>query len=242
MADSTSKLPHHLAIIMDGNGRWAQARGKKRQDGHRQGVETARNIVREVGDLGIPVLTLFSFSSENWSRPAHEVSFLMGLIRHYIETDLHDLNERGVCVRIIGRRHNIEAGLSDLIARAETLTRHNKAMQLHIAFNYGGREEIADAATSLAAKAVAGDIQPQDITPDLFASELSSADMPDPDLLIRTSGEHRVSNFLLWQLAYSEFYFTDTLWPDFSRPDLEAALESFAKRHRRFGGLGEANE
>ncbi len=234
---SPDDLPQHVAIIMDGNGRWAAQRGLPREEGHRQGVETIRRILREARNLGISCLTLYSFSSENRSRPRTEVRFLMNLLQRYIESDLAELHGQGVRVRIIGRRHDLELKIRQLIDRAEEVTADNTAMQLQIAFNYGGREELADAASRLARRAVAGTLDPNTITPDVLDAEMLTAGLPDPDLVIRTGGECRVSNFLLWQSAYAEFYFTDILWPDFDTPALIEALQAYGKRERRYGGL-----
>ena len=232
-------IPTHVAIVMDGNGRWAQQRGLSRQEGHRKGVETLRQIVRDAGAEGIGHLTVFSFSTQNWGRPKPEVDFLMSLLQRYIESDLADLHSEGVRVRMIGRRAGLSDKICQLIDRAETLTADNTTMYLHIAFNYGAREEIADAASRLARRAAAGTLDAASITPEVLDAEMLTGGMPDPDLIIRTSGEYRLSNFLLWQSAYTEFYFTDTLWPDFDRAALQRAIEFYGKRDRRFGLLSE---
>ncbi|MGC6535339.1 MAG: isoprenyl transferase [Parvibaculales bacterium] len=232
---TASDTPAHIAIIMDGNGRWAEQCGMTRREGHRKGVETLRQMVRDVGELGIKYLTVFSFSTQNWGRPKPEVDFLMTLLERYIESDLAELHSEGVRIRVIGRRDGLSDKICKLIDRAETLTSENSNMYLQIAFNYGGREELADAAARLARRAVAGTLDSASITPEVMASEMLTAGMPDPDLIIRTSGEYRISNFLLWQSAYSEFYFTDILWPDFTRDDLQEALHYYAERERRFG-------
>ena len=233
----SENFPLHLAIIMDGNGRWATQHALPRQEGHRQGVETVRRAVREVGELEIPYLTLYSFSTENWTRPEAEVKFLFGLLERYIEADLAELHRDGVRVRIIGRRQELSHRLNGLIDRAEKLTVDNTNMYLQIAFNYGGRQELADAAARLARRVLGGTLDASIITPEILEQELLTAGLPDPDLVIRTGGEHRISNFLLWQLAYSEFFFTDRLWPDFNREDLLAALEDYVRRERRYGTL-----
>ena len=233
--EATSKLPTHIAIIMDGNGRWAQARGQERHEGHRAGVEALRRIVKDSSDLGVHHLTVFSFSTENWGRPRNEVSFLMSLLERYIERDLADLHAEGVRVRVIGRRDGLSEKICRLIDRAESLTANNNRLFLQIAFNYGGREELADAAARLARRAANGTLDPESINGDVLNAELLTAGMPNPDLIIRTSGETRLSNFMLWQGAYAEFYFTDVLWPDFKREDLQAAIEHYAERDRRFG-------
>jgi len=235
---SATAFPAHVAITMDGNGRWAAARGLPRRDGHRQGVESLRRNVNIASELGISCLTLFSFSSENWSRPQAEVSFLMTLLQRYIEADLAELHANGVRVRVIGRRLDLEPKIRNLIDHAETVTAENEAMLLQIAFNYGGRQEIADAASRLARRAVAGTLDPANISENVLASELLTAGLPDPDLLIRTGGEMRISNFLLWQCAYAEFFFTDVYWPDFDRADWQQALAAYAARERRFGNVG----
>jgi undecaprenyl diphosphate synthase len=240
--DDTSRLPNHIALIMDGNGRWAQARGQERGEGHRAGVEALRRIVKESSDLGVHHLTVFSFSTENWGRPRTEVSFLMSLLERYIESDLADLHSEGVRVRVIGRREGLSKKICSLIDRAESLTANNNRLFLQIAFNYGGREELADAASRLARRAANGTLDPELINADVLAGELLTAGMPNPDLIIRTSGESRLSNFMLWQSAYAELYFTDVLWPDFSRADLEAAIAFYADRDRRFGLVSATGE
>ena len=235
---SPSALPQHIAIIMDGNGRWAEQRGMARHEGHRKGVEVLREIVREAGNLGLAYLTVFSFSTQNWGRPKPEIDFLMGLFERYIESDLVELHTNGVRVRMIGRRDGLSPKICKLIDRAETLTADNKSMILQIAFNYGGREELADAASRLARRAAQGTLDPASITPEVLDAEMLTAGMPDPDLIIRTSGEYRLSNFLLWQSAYAEFYFTDVLWPDFDKATLQAAIDFYEQRERRFGLVG----
>ena len=234
-------LPRHVGIIMDGNGRWAAARGLPRLEGHRRGVEAVRRTVRAAGELGVGYLTLYSFSAENWSRPAQEVSDLMGLLKRFIRNDLAELHKNGVRVRIIGRRDNLAPDIRSLLVEAEALTRDNRNLTLIVAFNYGSRQEIADAARRLAMKVMAGEIDPAKIDIALLGLELDTADFPDPDLIIRTSGEQRLSNFLMWQSAYAELVFTPSLWPDFDRNDLETALATYAARDRRFGGLGAAS-
>ena len=229
--------PAHIAIIMDGNGRWAQARGLPRAAGHRAGVEALRKTVRNVGESGVKWLTLYAFSSENWSRPASEISDLMGLLKLFIRRDLADLHRHGVRVRMIGGRETLEPDIRQLIDEAETLTRGNDAMNLVIAFNYGSRDEIVRGARHLAQLAAGGHLDPQSITPEMLSGALDTSDIPDPDLIIRTSGEQRLSNFLLWQAAYSEFVFLPCFWPDFDRAELDRALASFAGRERRFGAV-----
>ena len=239
LAWSTTEVPvpRHIAIIMDGNGRWAAERGLPRAEGHRQGVESVRRAVRASLDLGVTHLTLFSFSSENWSRPQQEIRDLFGLMRRFVRRDLADLHKNSVKIRIIGTRVGLDGDILRLIDDAALLTKNNSALPLTIAFNYGARAEIAPATTRIDEGSAAGSLAPADITPERFGSYLDTADLPDPDLLIRTSGELRLSNFLLWQIAYSEFVFVDTYWPDFSRETLEAAIAEYQRRTRRFGGL-----
>ncbi len=229
--------PAHIAIIMDGNGRWAKARGLPRAAGHRQGVEAVRRAVRAAADQGIDWLTLFAFSSENWTRPAEEVSDLMGLLKLFIRRDLAELHDSGVRVRIIGDRANLKKDIKALLEEAEALTRANTRLNLVIAFNYGARDEIVRVARQLAADAVAGNLRPQDIGGDTISARLDTAGIPDPDLIIRTSGEMRLSNFLLWQAAYAEFVFLDCFWPEFSAEHLAEAVAIFKMRDRRFGGV-----
>jgi undecaprenyl diphosphate synthase len=229
--------PEHVAIIMDGNGRWAKQRGLPRAMGHRKGVEAVRETVRAAGDAGIKYLTLFAFSSENWRRPEAEVSDLMGLLKAFIRRDLAELHAQNVRIRIIGDRHSLRSDILNLLLEAEETTRDNTALTLVIAFNYGSRDEIARAMVSLAEDVEAGRLRAQEITPELVNARLDTAGIPDPDLIIRTSGEERLSNFLLWQAAYSEFVFVPEYWPDFGRELFYAALEKFAARDRRFGGL-----
>ncbi|MER9680888.1 isoprenyl transferase [Mesorhizobium sp. M0184] len=229
--------PAHVAIIMDGNGRWAKARGLPRLAGHRAGVEALRKTVRAAPGLGISFLTVYAFSSENWSRPKSEVSDLMGLLKLFIRRDLAELHQSGVRIRVIGDRAGLQPDIRGLLEEAETLTLSNEALTLVIAFNYGGRDEIVRTARKLAAAAARGEIESEAITADSFASSLDTEGIPDPELVIRTSGELRLSNFLLWQAAYSELVFLPCYWPDFSREHLSDALRDFAGRERRFGGL-----
>jgi undecaprenyl diphosphate synthase len=232
----TQPGPRHVAIIMDGNGRWAAERRLPRIEGHRRGVEAVRRTVEAAGDLGITHLTLFSFSSENWSRPAEEIRDLFGLLRRFIRRDLADLHKNGVRIRIIGSRADLDNDIQRILDDAVELTKENSALNLTIAFNYGSRNEIARAATRIAEDVKAGVLTPEDITEELFGSYLDTDGLPDPDLLIRTSGELRLSNFLLWQLAYTEFVFVDTYWPDFNKTHFEEAIAEFQRRNRRFGG------
>ena len=232
-------VPAHVAIIMDGNGRWAQMRGLPRQEGHRRGLEALRRTVRNAADIGIRVLTLYSFSTENWRRPMAEVSFLMGLLRRFVENDLAELDEAGVRVRIIGSRDDLAPDLRSLVERAETMTQGNTGLTLVVAFNYGSRDEITRTVRGLAREVAAGRLLPEAIDEAMLSSHLDTAALPDPDLVIRTSGETRISNFLLWQAAYAEFIFTPVLWPDFDRKALDDALAEFHRRERRYGGVGQ---
>jgi undecaprenyl diphosphate synthase len=230
-------VPRHVAIIMDGNGRWAAARGLPRGEGHRRGVEALRRTVRAAGDLGIGFLTIFSFSAENWSRPPAEILELMGLLRRFIRRDLADLHRRGVRVRVIGEREDLDPDIRRLLDEAEELTKDNSRLVLVVAFNYGARQEIARAARRMAAEVAAGDLALNAVTADKLAGYLDAPDVPDPDLIIRTSGEQRLSNFLLWQAAYSELVFVPAYWPEFDRTALEDAIIEYRRRERRFGGL-----
>lgn len=227
--------PRHVAIIMDGNGRWAQARGLPRIAGHRRGAEAVRRTVAAATELGISYLTLFGFSSENWKRPANEIHDLMGLLRHYLRGEIAELHEKGVRLRMIGDRSRLPSDIVTLIVNSEELTRGNSGLNLSIALSYGGRAEIAIAARRIAEEVVAGRLDPSEVDETLFGGFLFTAGIPDPDLLIRTSGEQRISNFLLWQSAYSELVFTGTLWPDFDKADLENAVRDFHGRERRYG-------
>jgi undecaprenyl diphosphate synthase len=230
-------VPAHVAIIMDGNGRWASARGLPRLEGHRRGVEALRRTVSNAATLGIRYLTVYSFSSENWRRPAQEVSDLMGLLKRFIRKDLAELHRQGVRVRIAGSRERLSDDIDSLLDEAENLTRDNTGLTLVIAFNYGARQEMLRAAASLARDVAEGRLSPRDIDEDAFSSRLETAGIPDPDLVIRTSGEMRLSNFLLWQAAYAEFVFTPVLWPDFDMAALQDAVAEFRLRDRRYGGL-----
>jgi len=234
-AEDTPSVPHHVAIIMDGNGRWATQHGVPRMRGHQKGAEAVRRTVRAAAEMGIAHLTLFGFSSENWRRPQGEVNDLMGLLRLYLRNEVAELHKNGVCIDVIGNRAKLPQDIQNLIADVEAQTRSNSRIRVTIALSYGGREEIVEAAKSLAADALAGDLDVQAIDEELFEQHLYTSKTPDPDLLIRTSGEQRISNFLLWQCAYAEFVFTDTLWPDFDKDDLSAAIDEFQRRDRRFG-------
>jgi undecaprenyl diphosphate synthase len=230
-------VPSHVGVIMDGNGRWAVRRGLPRIEGHRRGVEALRATVRAAIDFGLDYLTVYGFSAENWRRPVDEVSDLMGLLKRFIHNDLGELHRAGVRVRIIGSRDDLKPDIAALITEAEALTCDNERLTLVVAFNYGGRQEIVAAARALAAKAAAGLLDAADIDEAVLAQHLDTAGIPDPDVIIRTSGEQRLSNFLPWQTAYSEFVFLPILWPDFDAQAFAAALAEYAARERRFGGL-----
>ena len=227
--------PVHVAVIMDGNGRWAKARKLPRVAGHQQGAEAVRIAVRSAIDLGISYLTLYGFSNENWKRPKTEITDLMGLLRFYLRREIGELDREGVRIRFIGDRERLAGDIVSLIEMAELRTRRNRGLTLIVAISYGGRQEITYAARTLARRAAAGDIEPDDIDDTVLGRSLYTHNIPDPDLLIRTSGEKRISNFLLWQCAYSELVFTDTLWPDFSQEDFLAAVREYHRRERRFG-------
>lgn len=229
--------PRHVAIIMDGNGRWAKKRHLPRFAGHKKGTDAAKAVTRAAGDLGIEILTLYAFSSENWRRPEDEVNDLMGLLRHFIRNDIDELAREGVQLRVIGDYRAMAADLVALIDAAIERTASNTKTKLVIALNYGSQAEILAAARTLAARAKAGDIDPAAIDAQAFEAALETRDLPPPDLVIRTSGEVRLSNFLLWQAAYAELLFVDTLWPDFGAKDLASAIGIFQSRERRFGGL-----
>lgn len=228
-------VPRHVAIIMDGNGRWARARGLPRAIGHKQGAETVRKTVEASIDFGIRHLTLFGFSSENWNRPMEEVIDLMGLLRRYLSKEIAELHAQGVQVRVIGERDRLASDIVSLIEQSEQLTKDNTTLTLTLALSYGGRRAIVLAARRLAERVRAGTLDPNDIGEAEFGTQLETVEVPDPDLLIRTSGEQRISNFMLWECAYSEFVFVDALWPDFSREHLGRAIAEFARRDRRYG-------
>lgn len=232
---SRADTPVHVAIIMDGNGRWARSRGLPRTVGHRYGAEAVRRAVQAANELGISYLTLFGFSSENWKRPVSEISDLMGLLRRYLQSEIAELHKNGVRLRIIGERAMLAPDIVTLIENAESATADNRGLNLTIALNYGSRREIVLAARALATEAAAGRLDPAAIDEELLAARLATAGMPDPDLLIRTSGEQRISNFLLWQSAYTELVFLDILWPDFAARHLQDAVQEFSRRERRYG-------
>jgi undecaprenyl diphosphate synthase len=230
--------PLHVAIIMDGNGRWAKARGLPRTAGHKRGAESVREAVEGAIELGISYLTLFGFSSENWKRPESEVRDLMGLLRLYLRNEIKELQKNGVRLRVVGERHRLTSDIIALVESAEEKTAANSKLTLVLALSYGGRQELVTAARQLAIAVAEGRLDPSSIDERAFSSQLATVGIPDPDLLIRTSGEMRLSNFLLWQSAYAEMAFLDVLWPDFSREDLKRAVRDYAKRERRFGAVG----
>jgi undecaprenyl diphosphate synthase len=230
-------VPRHVAIIMDGNGRWASQRGFPRVEGHRRGVESVRVCVRAANELGVDYLTLYSFSSENWRRPKEEIFDLMGLLKRFIRRDLAELHDQNVRIKVIGTDVGVDDEIMMLIRDAIHLTRNNTGLRLTVAFNYGARDEIARAAQAIARKAQRGELDPAAVTVDLLDQHLDTAGLPEPDLLIRTGGNQRISNFLLWQCAYTEFVFVDTFWPEFNKDVLAAAIAEYQTRERRFGGL-----
>ncbi len=236
MTTKTGNL-QHIAIIMDGNGRWAKKRGLPRSVGHKKGAETVKEITRAAGEMGVKYLTLYAFSTENWQRPAEEVETLMGLLREYLKSDLKELQENGVRIIFIGERSMLPADIVESMSKLEEETIGNDKMTLCVALSYGSRQEIVQAARKIAVLAKRGDIAPEDVDAKMFAGLLYTKDIPDPDLVIRTSGEQRVSNYLLWQIAYAEFYFTDVLWPDFDRRCLEDIIKNFNARERRYGKI-----
>lgn len=238
-SDEKLKSLQHIAIIMDGNGRWAKKRGLPRAAGHKRGVDTVKEIVKAAVEFKIPYLTLFSFSSENWSRPKTEVDELMRLMKLFLEMELENLHKGNVRIKIIGASMEHSSDVYSLIKKAEQKTSKNTGLQLTVAFNYGSRDEIVRAAKKLGQRVADGALNPQDIDEQCFEGALDTHGIPDPDLLIRTSGEFRISNFLLWQLAYSEFVFLECNWPDFNRDRLEEAIEDFLSRDRRYGGIAE---
>lgn len=243
ISSSAPAMPEHVAIIMDGNGRWATGRGLPRIEGHRKGAEAVKNCVETAKERGVKYLTLFAFSSENWKRPADEVSGLMNLLRFYMKRETTEIKKSGIRLEVIGERERLAPDIRDMITQVEKITSDNQDMVLIIALSYGGRLEIAHAARKLAERVKEGKLEPENIDEGMMRSCLMTADYPDPDLVIRTSGEYRLSNFLMWQLAYAEIYFTPVLWPDFSATDFDEAIEFFKGRERRFGALpGEKND
>lgn len=236
-AGSGLRIPIHLGVIMDGNGRWAKLRGKRRTEGHVEGVKSLRGLVEHCINYGVSYLTVFSFSSENWTRPPDEISFIFNLLRRFVASDLQRLIRNNVKVRIIGDRDGLERSLVRLIEDVEGKTAHNTGLTLVVAFNYGSKAEIIAAAQHLAREVVAGRLDPEAIDETRFSGALMTAGLPDPDLIIRTSGEQRLSNFLLWQAAYAEFVFVDENWPDFDEASFVRVLETYSMRDRRFGGI-----
>jgi undecaprenyl diphosphate synthase len=235
--EARASLPQHVAVIMDGNGRWAKQRGLPRIEGHRQGAESARAIIRNAGELGIKYLTLYAFSAENWNRPKEEVDALMKYLIHYLKTETPELNKNNVRLEVIGQVWRLPQNVQDHLKKSIATLAKNNGLTLIMALSYGSRIEIVDAVRRLAEKVKSGQIEPADITEKVISDHLWTRNIPDPDLMIRTSGEMRVSNFLLWQISYAELVITPTLWPDFRKPQLFAALEEYARRHRRFGGV-----
>jgi undecaprenyl diphosphate synthase len=233
------KLPQHVAIIMDGNGRWAKQRGLNRVRGHEEGAEAVRAIVRANREINIPWLTLYAFSEENWKRPLLEVQALMQLLKRFLKTELNEMLENGIRFQAMGRLAKLPKDVQKVLAETAEKTAHNKQMVLNLALSYGGRQELCDAMRSIAQRVKTGALNIEDLDEKIISASLYTAQMPDPDFLIRTSGESRVSNFLLWQIAYAEIYITDILWPDFRKPEYLAALEVFQKRERRFGAVAE---
>ena len=235
--DAKASLPRHVAIIMDGNGRWARQRHLPRIEGHRAGADSARIIIRTAGELGIKYLTLYAFSVENWNRPKDEVDALMKYLVHYLKSETPELNKNNVRLEVIGQIYRLPEIVQDHLKKTIATLSKNNGLTLVMALSYGGRTEIVDAVRSIAEQVRAGDLDPAEITEQVFAQHLYTRNLPDPDLLIRTSGEMRVSNFLLWQISYTELVVTPTLWPDFRKPQFFEALEEYTRRHRRFGGL-----
>jgi undecaprenyl diphosphate synthase len=235
--EAKTSLPQHVAIIMDGNGRWAKQRNLPRIEGHRQGAESARTIIRTAGELGIKYLTLYAFSAENWNRPKDEVDALMKYLIHYLKTETPELNKNNVRLEVIGQIYRLPENVQEHLKKSIATLSKNNGLTLVMALSYGSRIEIVDAVRDIAEKVKRGKLDPADITEQVFAQHLYTRNIPDPDLLIRTSGEMRVSNFLLWQISYAELVITPTLWPDFRKPQFFTALEEYARRHRRFGGV-----
>ncbi|MBP3475517.1 MAG: isoprenyl transferase [Lachnospiraceae bacterium] len=234
------KIPNHVAIILDGNGRWAKSKGMPRNYGHVQGAKTVEVICEEAYRMGIQYLTVYAFSTENWNRPKDEVDALMGLLRNYMKTCLKTAAKNNMCVRVIGDKTGLAEDIRARIAQLEEATKNNTGLHFQIAINYGGRDEIVRAVRKIAASAAEGRLKPEEITEQMLDDSLDTHDLPEPDLLIRTCNELRISNFLLWQLAYTEFYFTSVAWPDFSKEELEKAVEAYNKRDRRYGLVKEA--
>lgn len=235
MSPPVASLPRHVAIIMDGNGRWAQKKGKPRLMGHQQGAETLRGMIEESIQLGISYLTVYAFSTENWKRPIEEVTGLMALLKFYLEKELQTLEKEGIKIKFVGNRVDLSSDILTIIQTAEKRTQNNTRFTFVVAFNYGSRDEITRAVRQIADACVAKTLEPSQITEEVLSDFLDTKGIPNPDLLIRTSGEHRISNFLLWQCSYAEFFFTDTFWPDFSKEEYRSILNDFAQRERRCG-------
>jgi undecaprenyl diphosphate synthase len=235
--EAKASLPRHVAVIMDGNGRWAKQRGLPRIEGHRQGAESARTIIRTAGELGVKYLTLYAFSAENWNRPKDEVDALMKYLIHYLKTETPELNKNNVRLEVIGQIYRLPENVQEHLKKSIATLSKNSGLTLVMALSYGSRIEIVDAVRRIAEKVRDGKLEPADINEEVISQHLWTRNIPDPDLLIRTSGEMRVSNFLLWQISYAELVITPTLWPDFRKPQFFAALEDYARRHRRFGGV-----
>ncbi len=236
-AETIANMPRHVAVIMDGNGRWAKARHLPRIEGHRRGADSAREIIRSAGELGIKYLTLYAFSAENWNRPKDEVDALMKYLVHYLKSETKDLLKNNVRLEVIGQIHRLPENVQEQLAKSIATLSKNNGLTLIMALSYGSRIEIVDAVRQIAEKVKQGKLDPADVTEAIISQHLWTRNIPDPDLLIRTSGEMRLSNFLLWQISYAELVITPTLWPDFRKPQFCAALEEYAKRHRRFGGI-----
>ena len=235
--EAKASLPRHVAVIMDGNGRWAKARGLPRIEGHRQGAESARTIIRTAGELGIKYLTLYAFSAENWNRPKDEVDALMKYLVHYLKTETSELNKNNVRLEVIGQIYRLPENVQEHLKKSIATLSRNNGLTLVMALSYGSRIEIVDAVRRISEEVKRGKLETADITEDVISQHLWTRNIPDPDLLIRTSGEMRISNFLLWQISYAELVITPTLWPDFRKPQFYAALEEYTRRHRRFGGV-----
>ena len=236
-AEAKASLPQHVAVIMDGNGRWAKQHGLPRVEGHRVGAESARTIIRTAGELGIKYLTLYAFSAENWNRPKDEVDALMKYLVHYLKSETPELNKNNVRLEVIGQIWRLPDNVQEHLKKSITTLSRNNGLTLVMALSYGSRIEIVDAVRAIAEKARSGKLEPDDVTEKVISDHLWTRNIPDPDLMIRTSGEMRVSNFLLWQISYAELVITQTLWPDFRKPQFYTALEEYARRHRRFGGV-----
>jgi undecaprenyl diphosphate synthase len=232
------QLPAHIGVIMDGNGRWAQSRGKHRTEGHRAGVDALRRLLTCAGEFGIKYLTIYSFSSENWQRPQEEVNTILGLMKKFVASDISTFVKNNIRVRILGRREGLSSGILKMISDAEGATAHCTGLQFNVAFNYGARAEITDAVKQIVAKAASGELSADEIDENLIEQHLYTANLPDPDVIFRSSGEQRLSNFLMWQAAYSEFVFSEEYWPEFDRQSFLDLLQAYAARKRRFGGLG----